>query len=150
MSENWLRLIPTAPDWVPDRVAEARAKATLRKQAPKAHDLSTETFAEITFVDCGGNFQGIYCPHCDAEVPITWWQKAMNAAQESGFLSLQVTMPCCGGSASLNDLRYDWPMGFARWELVAFSPERMELDEIEMQELENAVGHGLRQIWTHI
>jgi hypothetical protein len=32
---------------------------------------------------------------------------------------LDASMPCCGGSTSLNALRFDWPAGFARFVLEA-------------------------------
>jgi hypothetical protein len=140
VSENWLCLIATDPTWVPDEVAEACGKVVLRRQASDACEVSTETFGEITFVDCGGNLQGIYCPLCGAAVSIPWWQEAMDAAFKSHFANLHVTTACCGGSTTLNDLRFDWAMGFARWQLVAFSPGRNELDDVEAAELGEASG----------
>jgi hypothetical protein len=146
VSDNWLRLIPTAPTWVPDRSGEARGKVALQKMAPNAIEVSAESYDEINFVDCGGNFQGIFCSSCGAEVPVFWWHEAMDRAHEFRFIELQVTMACCAAVASLNDLQYDWPMGFAQWQLVAVGPERLELTDVEIRELEDAVGHSLRQI----
>jgi hypothetical protein len=150
MSQNWLRVIATDPTWVPDHVADARGKTVLQQQAPGAEEVSTKRFSEITFVGRGWNFEAVYCPICEAKLSIPWWQKKMDASFESAFANLRVTTPCCGRSTTLNGLRYDWPMGFARWELVAVSPGRSKLNEDEMIELEQAIGHGLRQIWTHI
>jgi hypothetical protein len=41
-------------------------------------------------------------------------------------------------------------MGFTRWELVASGPGRGQLDDLEIEVLETAIGHRLREIWTHI
>jgi hypothetical protein len=73
----------------------------------------------------------------------------MDRVHQFRFTDLAVVVPCCGAATSLNDLRYDWPIGFARWELIEFGPGRMELTDTEVLELEQAVGHRLRQVRTH-
>jgi hypothetical protein len=150
VSESCLRLIPTSPTWVPDEGSAARGEAALARLAPDAREVAARTYDEITFIDCGGNFEGINCPSCGAEVSVPWWQEAIEHAYESRFVRPEVTMTCCGTPTSLNELRYKWPMGLARWELVASSPRRMALKAEEVEELEEAVGYPLRQIWTHI
>jgi hypothetical protein len=42
-----------------------------------------------------------------------------------------------------------WPQGFARWWLEARNPDRGKLQPEELAELESAVGHPLREVWTH-
>jgi hypothetical protein len=73
----------------------------------------------------------------------------MDRAHRFGFTDLAVVVPCCSAATSLNDLRYHWPMGFAQWELIAFGPGRTQLTDTEVCESEQAVGHRLRQVWTH-
>ena len=71
-------------------------------------------------------------------------------AFEAGFATLTVTVPCCGGQVSLNDLRYDWPCGFARFELEAWNPNRDRLTADELAQLAAALGCEVRQILAHI
>jgi hypothetical protein len=56
--------------------------------------------------------------------------------------------PCCGSRVSLNDLRYEWPAGFARLVLEAWNPNVTRLDEEEVSKLEEVLGAPLRIIWT--
>jgi hypothetical protein len=150
VSDNWLRLIPTEPAWVPDREAQARIEAAFAALVPRAAEVTVETHEEAVFVDCGGNFESIHCPVCGAALTIASWQEMMDAASATRFTALDMPAPCCGTSVSLNDLRYQWPMGFARWEISARSPDRRALTDAEIRGLEHAVGHSLRQIWQHI
>jgi hypothetical protein len=50
----------------------------------------------------------------------------------------------------LNDLDYDWPVGFARFELAAWEPERDRLTAGGLAQIAQALGHDVRQIMTHI
>ena len=47
---------------------------------------------------------------------------AMDQAYRFSFVDLAVSVPCCNAQLSLNDLRYEWPAGFARFILEAQSP----------------------------
>src|SRR4051812_31404274 len=49
LSENWLRLIPTDPSWVPASAAAERAAAALTRLAPLAIDISHRVFDAVTF-----------------------------------------------------------------------------------------------------
>lgn len=48
-------------------------------------------------------------------------------------------------------LRYDWPVGFARFEVCAMNPRRAryELDAGELDELAALLGHPITQILAH-
>jgi hypothetical protein len=48
----------------------------------------------------------------------------------------------------LNNLRYDWPMGFARYVLEASDPEVDGLNAEHLQASEDALGWKLRIIWA--
>jgi hypothetical protein len=64
---------------------------------------------------------------------------------------LEVLLPCCGQTSSLNDLMYDWPMGFARFEITVLNGtwDRYELDQDELDRLGALLGHPVRQILDH-
>lgn len=65
------------------------------------------------FVDCGSNLQCITCPKCGKVISFEWWGDAMGRANECSFQTLDVALPCCGETTSLNDLIYDFKCGFA-------------------------------------
>jgi hypothetical protein len=73
----------------------------------------------------------------------------MSAAAATGFRLLAVTMPCCQHATTLNDLHYSWPAGFASFVLSAVNPDRSWLQDAELQNIAEALGHPLRQILTH-
>ena len=102
----------------------------------------------VEFVDQGGNFEGVYCPVCGADLG-EWWPAAMDRAHAGHFADLAVTAPCCGAALSLNDLRYEWPAGFARFVLEAMNPGVPDLPATTLAELEQRLGAPLRVIWAH-
>ncbi|WP_158853775.1 hypothetical protein [Streptomyces sp. NRRL F-5650] len=63
-----------------------------------------------------------------------------------GLTTLGTAPPYCGAETSLNDLVYDWPCGFARFEIDVLYPERGWLDGRELARVAEALGHPVRQI----
>jgi hypothetical protein len=51
---------------------------------------------------------------------------------------------------SLNDLVYDWPMGFAKFRIEVLYPNRGRLTDEELAAVTEALGHPLRQILVHV
>jgi hypothetical protein len=133
-----------------DSDADARAVEAGHILAPAAAGVVVERHAELVFWDAGGNFERVVCSGCRREVPVDWWQERMSAAWDSGWRSLEVTVPCCRVSTTLNDLVYEWPQGFARWVLEIKNPGRQLLTVEELDGLAGTVGHPLREIWTHM
>lgn len=83
----------------------------------------------IEFVHGAEFLEAAFCPFCDAKLwPLTgtggsdWFDSAFNAAHDSGYRDLAVRAPCCRRPTSLNDLRYHWPAGFARFTLTTHDP----------------------------
>lgn len=66
------------------------------------------------------------------------------------FEDLMVDAPCCGGRTSLNNLHYEWPCGFARFELALWNPGRGWLTDEELSALARALGRPVRQIFAHM
>src|SRR5947208_3304096 len=123
-----------------------RARDLLARMVPDAEEVTATLHADPIFVDAGGNSERIGCPFCDADIEDTWWRNSMDAAYRSAFRHLETTTPCCGNDVSLNDLRYEWPAGFARLVLEAWNPRVTRLDGDELSELEEALGASLRTI----
>lgn len=114
----------------------------------RADNISVTVHDAPVFVDCGGNLEEIICPACGEEIPFDWWGEAMDKASTTDFSDLAVELPCCGQQSSLNDLKYDFPCGFARWVLEISDP----VDEISgevLVEIEAIMGEELRMIEAH-
>lgn len=149
MSDNYLRLIPTDPAWAPAADAVAAVGEVVRRLVPDGETFEPLCFDSVQFVDAGGNFETVFCPGCDAELSDGWWGEAMDTAYQSQPVSLPVTTPCCALRTSLNDLRYDWPQGFSTWRFEVRGPGRQRLTADELAQVEQALGHPVREIWAH-
>lgn len=57
----------------------------------------------------------------------------------------------CAAVVPLDGLHYDWPIGFARFEMSAMNPTRAqyELDTVELVRLADPPGHPVAQIPAH-
>jgi hypothetical protein len=122
MSDNYLRLIPIDPEYVPNRIVQETARERLAGFVPEADEVTVETSDEVRFIHQGANWERVTCPSCKQELEISQWQQLMDEAYTTRLSNLQVKMSCCGSICSLNDLKYEWPAGFARFVLEAANP----------------------------
>lgn len=152
VSDNYLTVIPTDPWWQPAEEAAERAAAVVTGLLPDRDGLGEEEVKwhdTVQVVDCGQNLERIRCPGCGAELSGQWWGQEVTLRYEEGFATLSTTPPCCGAETSLNDLVYDWPCGFARFEIDVLYPDRGWLSEEEVGRIAEALGHPVRQILSH-
>jgi hypothetical protein len=149
MSDNYLRYVPSDPQFRPTRDAAAAATALLRSLLPEAQAVVGTFYENIKFVDAGGNWSGVHCPTCGADAE-AWWGDAMSEAAETQFTSLLVRAGCCGTMVSLNELRYVWPVAFARFVLEAANPSSRGLSAPQIEELSTALGCTVREIPVHV
>ena len=140
MSHNILRLIATEPEYVPDPRQQQAGQHLLATFVGRSTEVRGTVEDDVAFVDCGANMDRMSCPLCGAPLAKPWWDESMDRAYRSGFRQLAVILPCCGRSCSLNDLIYDWPMGFARYILEAEDPGISRLDDRQLRALEGALG----------
>ncbi len=149
VSDDYLTVIPTDPWWQPAEEAAERAAAVVAALLP---DRDGGGEQEVTWHDtvevvtCGQNLERIRCPGCGADLSMRWWGREVTLRQEEGFTTLGAAPPCCGAETSLNDLVYDWPCGFARFEIDVLCPERGPLSARELARVAEALGHPVRQI----
>jgi hypothetical protein len=148
MSDNWIILIPTRPDHVPAPHAQEEARALLAELLPQA-EVTASVSPEIEFVHPFGNWSGVRCPLCHADLE-DWCIEAITMASETAFANLTVITPCCGGTTNLNDLDYIWPAGFSRFCLEAHHPNVEDLDVQTVKRLESILDCQLRRIWQHV
>jgi len=148
MSENFLRLIPTDPWYMPTPAAQDQA-STLFASLVQEEGIQAYMTEDASFVDPGSNLKRILCPRCGAVLSMEWWVQAMDRAYtDTQFRNLDVMVPCCETRCSLNDLRYEWPAGFARFLLEARSPEN-DLTEEQLALFEPLLDGRVRKIWAH-
>ena len=146
MSTDLMRLIPTDPEWVPDEVARRRTMRLLAELAPAAAEITERVHDEIVFVDAGSSTERVDCPACGTTLATEWWIERVSRAYERGFRDLAVRTPCCGTDTSLNDLRWVWPVGFARAVVTARDPDRGLLTAAELERVAHVLGHPVREV----
>jgi hypothetical protein len=151
MADHWIILIPRDPHYMPEANRRARALARFQQLAPVADDLVVHARDNIGFFDCGGNFQGIACPSCRAEIAVEWWNErmgedAVSPNVDEGFKLNTYSTPCCTAPHTLNELVYDAPQGFARFALEAMNPKMGALTDENIAEFESILGTTLRVI----
>jgi hypothetical protein len=148
MSDNYLRLIPSSPVFIPDKNAIDKAVFLLKEDFPDPDMVRIEISGSPRFIDQGANWERIVCPCCNETLDLGWWQNAMDNAFANGFQNLIVKVPCCGIETTLNDLIYDWPAGFAQF-LIEISNPGMGVADARINQLETILGSPLRKIWAH-
>ncbi|MFE5039118.1 hypothetical protein [Streptomyces sp. NPDC056683] len=155
MSDDVLSVIPADPHWQPEPAAAERAASLMEDLAPGLPDgvdveIDVTWHDALTVVDCGQNSEKIGCPQCGASIDTEWWADLLEARCDDGFATLAVVVPCCGGATSLDALEYDWPCGFARFEIAIWNPERAWFSDEELTAIGDARGHPVQQVRAHI
>lgn len=146
MSETYLILIPTDPYLVPPESAQTGAYDIFARSMAEAAQVTMEVHDAPIVVHPAENWQGVRCPHCRVPLEDYWWSDAVSTAFEDQFRDLFAAMPCCGKRASLNDLDYKQPVGFARFTLFALNPPGDIAPDMKA-ELERVLGTPLRRVW---
>ncbi len=150
MSDDWIRLIPSEPRFVPSEAQARRCLALVSQFADGAEEVNIIDEGQIVFVDAGQNFQSVGCPVCNHSLDTGWWAERVGAAHSRGYEDLGVDCPECGSTVSLNDLDYDWPQGFSRWRVEAMNPLIGRIDHDQVAAVADALGHAVRVIYTHV
>lgn len=121
MSDYIVKIVPRDPIC---KVAEQRLmEAKHFIESKLSCDSVTIEFYEFPqFIDCGGNLERILCPLCGAVLDMNWWSNAVSRAYENHFRVLETVLPCCGQTASLNDLKYDFQCAFASCAILIMNP----------------------------
>jgi hypothetical protein len=149
MSDNFLRYVPTNPEFRPTERGADLGKTLLASLFPGAESVSATFEDGVRFFDPGGNLQTISCAHCGANC-LPWWGDAMERAAETRFSNLVVTSGCCDVAVNLNDLLYDWPAAFGRFSLEVSNAGSPGIPNAQLENLEIAVGTRMREIAVHV
>jgi hypothetical protein len=151
MSVFMIKLIPSNPEYVPDESSQQNAAKALRSYFPDARTIDCVVSDEVQYVDVGGNFEGVYCPLCAAQLDRDgWWVKAVDDSYNaSRFRDLNVSVPCCNHPISLNDLDYRMPQGFARFVISIEDAASSSVETSCAETLERILGCKVRVIYAH-
>jgi hypothetical protein len=158
MSDDVLKLIPTDPRYVPSEEAQQLAVAALEQLLPDGEMCEAETYDGITFVDQGQNISAVLCPACSKRLDFhegddavsDWWGTVTETSDDEELSTLIVQMPCCRASVPFTSLRFDWPAGFATFELSIWNPNVPDnLSADEVAQLEKILGCSLIQVRAH-
>jgi hypothetical protein len=151
MSDDITIFVPEDPRFVPTKKSQRAAVMMLRELAPRADEITTGVDDEVTFRDCGANFESVACPKCRREIDLQIWQNWMSedTSDGGGFRLAPFVTPCCAAVMTLNDLVYKWPQGFSRYHLGASNVGR-QLSAASIRRLEEVLGCRLRVIRQHI
>jgi hypothetical protein len=151
MSDHFILLVPRDPTLVPTDEVQRCVVGVLNRVAPNAESITAEASAQIQFFDCGQNFEGISCPHCFAEIGVDWWRDRMSEdIAGAGFRLDSYEAPCCAKSVNLNELNYDWPQAFGRFNWSVRNANIGEMTPAAKVELEAVAGFALVPIHQHV
>jgi hypothetical protein len=148
MSDNFLRLISSLSDFIPDETAVTKAMNCLTEYFKTPGIIRSEVYDSPVFIDQGSNWERVLCPYSNDTIDPDWWQSAVDHAYENGFGNFSVIVPCCNRAISLNDLVYIQPAGFAQFLIEIDNPE-IDIDDPTRTELEDILGTSIRKIWAH-
>ncbi|MER5337053.1 hypothetical protein [Micromonospora sp. NPDC002717] len=101
----------------------------------------------MTLIDAGEYTTRITCSRCEEDISLAWLGDLVRKNGGLRFDHLDVTVPCCRAVVELDSLRYEEPIGFARFEVSAMNPTRAtyELDAEELAVVAGLLGHSLRR-----
>ena len=159
MSDHSLCLFSLDPTYVPSEAAQEKAKALLSELVPlilpemkdrSITEVTTQVTPQIDLIHPMENLDRITCHLCGTELDFAWWydEVAKIYTPETGFTDFAITVPCCGKTCSVHDLNYVYPVGFARFQLLALRYGR-DLTDAEVATFEQILGCALRKtyIW---
>jgi hypothetical protein len=160
MSDDYLKIIPASPDHVPPKRTHLYALTLLEAFFPEGEDFQVGIYDGIEFIDQGENIEAVICPACmkrlemnhftEGDPIVAWWYDLSETMENTAVTSITTKMPCCGRVVRLTELEFDWPAGFARFELNVMNPNVAEnLTQSQLHELEQILGCQLRQVRAH-
>ncbi|SHN38973.1 hypothetical protein [Cryptosporangium aurantiacum] len=158
MSARYIQVIPTDPGWQPSAEAAAGAARYIASLFAGPGDSADEVkpvFHErVTLIDGGSYMEDVFCPRCDASIGLDWFWDLLRERNGAGFVGdpifddLNVTVPCCGAALTLPELRFEAPIGFARFAVSVRNWARSTwvLSDEELAAAGSVLGHRVTQI----
>jgi hypothetical protein len=158
MSDTTLIAIPADPAFVPEPDPRQRARAWFAANYPDADDIEVAVTDHIEFVPSFETFERVLCPACRAEMDMGSWGQQMEEdySSDDGFVFTKFQLPCCGATASLPELVYEMPQGFARFKIagrnagLSGDTPPWPVPEERTQQLAKILGTPIRWIYAHM
>jgi hypothetical protein len=157
MSELLIRVIPTDPEWQPTTEAAAAAANYIAGlfAGPGDHVESVKPmfYDRIAVIDGGEYMADLFCPRCEASIGLDWFWDLLGVRTggDPTIDDLAVTVPCCGAALTLPELRFEDPIGFARFEVRVkdWSRGPWDLSDHELTTAGTILGHPVLQVHAH-
>jgi len=157
------KVIPKQRGFVPPASRQEAAIRKLEEFAPEREEVEIRVYPHLEFIDQSENLEAIVCPSCRQRLEIDhfsendpiseWWQQTnIEADVHRGEDIFELNpdavcrMPCCKAQVKFIDLEFDWPGGFAKFELTVSNPDLETLTRGQLQELEEILGCRLRLV----
>lgn len=151
MSDSYISIIPEKADFVPETLKQLSAVAYFREITPPGTKIESSVTDAIKLVDCGSNLEKVNCPSCKSDIKIETWLKWMDSDfGDQGFDLKTHKMDCCGKQHTLNELKYTYPMGFARFVLTAYDPQVDYLTSDELVEFARILDCPIRVVYKYL
>jgi hypothetical protein len=151
MSENYLIIIPELPDFVPEKSKQLQASLYFQSIESPGTKIEVSVYKRVRYFHCGGNFEYIKCPFCETDIDIETWQNWMDIDFDGeGFILNSYKLPCCGNSCALNELKYHFPQGFARFQLKALDYSIGQFSPDQLEKFTQILGCKIHVIYQHI
>jgi hypothetical protein len=153
MSTRLHRFVPRDVRHVPTPAKAAVGLAWLRTEIA-ADKIEAEAPGHITFFDCGGGLDKIFCPSCQTEVDAELWKDWMDAAwtEGAGFTLTSRVLACCSTAISLEALGSAPLCVFGSFALVITDPMTTPSDaelRVMLHKLEAMLGCPLHRVDAH-
>ncbi|XVU29667.1 hypothetical protein ACQPZJ_22075 [Actinoplanes sp. CA-054009] len=157
MSELYIRVIPTNLEWQPTPAAATAAATYVAGlfTGPGDHVESVDPvfYDHTTLIDGGEYMEDLFCPRCNTSIGLDWFWNLLQPITngEPTVHTLDVTTPCCKAALTLPELRFEAPIGFARFEISArnWSRREWELSPGELTTIGSLLGHPVTQVLAH-
>lgn len=156
MSEDYLTVLPDDPWWVPSPDRAAAAVAVLDALMDRESEISVRGPGPLTLECAAGEFGTVTCPDCAVVLASNPEDMAWFTTELDGVLAtaddsrcLDVALPCCGVTRSMNDLLYDPSAGFSSWSVTARRPV-YQFDDRQRALVVAALGHDVRVVEYHL
>lgn len=134
MSDTVVSFIPKVCDFLPEKTEINAIEAVASNLFEGSTEISINKAYELPFfIDCGQNHEAIFCPKCNTEIKVEFWQQEMESSwveHSRGFKFKVFSTQCCNESLSINDLVYVPHQGFARFSIEVTNPKTNRNEEM--------------------
>ncbi|WP_242206728.1 hypothetical protein [Aestuariivivens insulae] len=148
-SGDYLKIIPSDPNFEPTKEQQKIIINHLAKEYPN-NEIKSTLSKNVEFIDSGGNFDSVKCNLCGKNIEIEDWQNDMDRAYQNSFSNLTFQTLCCQKETSLNELEYNMPCGFSKYQIEIINPGIENIEQIGLiKNIESIIDKKIKLIWAH-